>query len=287
MRNRVWIAGCAGLVAAGACADQRVTLRAEGAELAYDCAHPAARAADDAGRAVIRAYAINVVRDARNHGRLKAVDSLSQAFGAGDERTVERHVVRYVCTYGDPSSAAKRLYPESGSTPPEIVLARYTPHGAGTPFRLSEHRGRIVVLDFWGTYCKPCIQELPHLAAFSRQIGDPRLAVYTVLYHDRPAAAAQWLAEHHIDLPLLVDEGGAVKDATGTLGVPYTMVIGPDGKVAFANAYPGEELATYVRNTLADLGPAPSQPAAAAARKQRGEDEGDAGKRSPSVGRQR
>ena len=257
MRIRVWIAGCAGVLAAGGCADQRVTLRAKGAELAYDCARPAARATDDAGRAVIRAYAVNVVRDARNHGRLKAVDSLSQAFGAGDERTVERHVVRYVCTYGDPSSAAKRLYPESGSTPPEIVLARYTPQRAAPPFRLSEHRGRIVVLNFWGTYCKPCIEELPHLAAFSRQVNDPRLAVYTVLYHDRTAAGAKWLEDHHIGLPLLVDEGGAVKDATGSTGVPYTMVIGPDGKVAFANAYPGDELAAYVRNTLADLGPPP------------------------------
>jgi thiol-disulfide isomerase/thioredoxin len=262
MRIRVWVAGCAAFAVAGACADQRVTLRAKGAELAYDCARPAARATDESGRAVIHTYALNVVRDARNHGRLKAVDSLSQAFGAGDEAGVERHVVRYVCTYGDPSSAAKRLYPESASTPPEIVLARYTPQGTGTPFRLSEHRGRIVVLDFWGTYCKPCIKELPHMAAFAKEIGDPRLVVYTVLYHDRPAAAARWLADNHVDLPLLVDEGGAVKDATGTLGVPYTMVIGPDGKIAFANAYVGGELTAYVRNTLADLGPVPPTEAA-------------------------
>jgi peroxiredoxin len=255
MRIHVWMAGCVGLMAAGACADQRVTLRAKGGELAYDCGGPAAQATDDVGRAVIQSYAINVVRDARNHGRLKAVDSLSAAFGTGDERAVERHVVRYVCTFGDPSSAAKRLYPESGSTPPEIVLARYTPQGTGAPFRLSEHHGKIVVLNFWGTYCKPCKEELPHLAAFRREVSDPRLAIYTVLYHDRPAAGAKWLTDHQVDLPLLVDEGGKVKDATGTYGVPYTLVIGPDGKVAFANAYPGDEFATYVRNTLADLGP--------------------------------
>ena len=256
MRWMVWCAGSVAALATGACADQRVVLGRGAQALAYDCGDLRPQAKGDAGRGLIHGYAVNVVRDARNHGRLHAVDSLTQAFAQGDEPRVERHVVRYVCAFGDPSAAVRRVYPESGSTAPEIVLARYAgPKDTAPPFRLSQHRGRIVVLAFWGTYCKPCLRELPVLAKLAAQVNDPRLAVYTVLYHDRPQPAAEWLATHHVDLPLLVDEGGTVKDATGTIGVPMTLVVAPDGKVAFTNGYPNGELEAYIHGKLAELPP--------------------------------
>ena len=235
--NRLAVA--AGLaLAAWACGGEggRATLEGDAVRLTYDCASLRARARSDAERALVRAYAVNALRDARDHDRLSAADSIVAAYsgnGADDAARLERAVSRYVCAYGDVRAASARRFPERGSTPPDFALPLLADGGAaGDTVRLGELRGKVVILSFWATWCVPCRKELPELQDVAHRYRDQGVVLYTVLYQDRPSAAGPWLAELGVDVPVLLDRDEAVASAYRVRGVPHSYIIGRDGKVA-------------------------------------------------------
>lgn len=219
-----------------ACTDGHVTLEGEAARLSYDCERPRAAADDGPERELVREYAINATRDARDHDRLDAATPIMHAYEAGSDRQLEQAVVEYVCTYGDVRAAAVRRFPEAGSLATDFTLPQFgaaASDAAPRPFRLSEHRGKVVVVAFWATWCAPCVKELPELDRIARKYRDQGVVVYGVLHRDDPRTAQQWMRKHGVALPLLVDEDRRVATEYRVRGVPNTYVIGRDGRVAW------------------------------------------------------
>lgn len=92
--------------------------------------------------------------------------------------------------------------------------------------------GHGMVINFWATWCQPCIAEIPSLAALSRALAPHDIAVLA-LSSDRGGAnvVAAWFKEHDvIGLPILLDPRGALSDAWGGKGIPTTHIIARDGK---------------------------------------------------------
>ena len=124
---------------------------------------------------------------------------------------------------------------------------------AGQPFRLETQRGKYVLIDFWGTWCAPCIGEVPYLkqayATYSRDVFE----IVGIATDDEADAVQAFLDEHGTSWPqILQDEGGAndILNAYRVTGFPTTYLVGPDGKiVAKESALRGETLA----RTLAGL----------------------------------
>lgn len=233
--GRLGFASAASLVLIG-CSDSDVRLYgSEGLELAYDCAQPEAVARTDAERSLVREYAINAVRDARNRDALADADPIISAEEPGE---IELALVRYMCTHGDVRAASRRIFPESGSEAEDIELPHYSAQGPAVErFRLEEYRGSVVILNFWATWCAPCVEELPELHSVAERYRENGVVVFGVLHQDDPDRAAEFLRSLNVNLPLLIDRDERVARRYRVRGLPHTFIIDRQGKVF--HAWPG------------------------------------------------
>jgi thiol-disulfide isomerase/thioredoxin len=99
----------------------------------------------------------------------------------------------------------------------------------GTAIRLSDLKGRVVVLNFWGIWCKSCRQEIPHLSALDREWREKGLVVLGADYGDVPEDLAPFVQELEMSYPVLVDDGLA--DEYEVLVYPTSVVIDRRGRV--------------------------------------------------------
>jgi cytochrome c biogenesis protein CcmG/thiol:disulfide interchange protein DsbE len=114
-----------------------------------------------------------------------------------------------------------------GSVAPAFALADLD----GNPVRLEDLRGRPVVLNFWASWCGPCVEEFPLLReAADRHAGDD-LAIVGIVYQDRSEAARDFMARNGGSWPAVMDPGDRVAAAYGILGPPETFFIGRDGTI--------------------------------------------------------
>jgi thiol-disulfide isomerase/thioredoxin len=116
----------------------------------------------------------------------------------------------------------------TGEQAPAFVLAEIDPHGApGAPFALSDTRGKVAVVDFWATWCRPCIAAMPELEKLARTHAD--VAVITINLDD-PAAARALFNRRGYTIKLLADDGDT-SQRYGVSAIPHTVVIDQRGIV--------------------------------------------------------
>jgi len=103
---------------------------------------------------------------------------------------------------------------------------------SGKPQRLSEYKGRWVVVNFWATWCVPCIQEIPEIAAFRKAHGD--VAVIGVAIDVQDAAKTRAFASKvgH-DYPLVLSTDAVEKQLGAPKALPTTRIYDPSGKVIY------------------------------------------------------
>jgi peroxiredoxin len=100
----------------------------------------------------------------------------------------------------------------------------------GAEVSLESYRGRLVVLNFWATWCPPCVAEMPSLQRLEKTLGAEGLAVVTVSTDEDQEALREFVTRHGLTLPVLLDPGGQVaSDVYRTTGYPETFVVDPEG----------------------------------------------------------
>ena len=122
---------------------------------------------------------------------------------------------------------------------------------SGVTFRLEELRGKVVLLNFWATWCTPCRIDLPHIEALHREFSEQGLVVLGV--NSEPAAlAAGFFAEQGYSFPSLVDIGDQVARQYSVKSLPTTIVIDRSGNISnyLVGLHPEERL----RRELAKAG---------------------------------
>ena len=106
----------------------------------------------------------------------------------------------------------------------------------GSKFHLSADRGTVVVMNFWGSWCTPCRQEAPALAALARRFPPSVARFVGVDIRDDPASAEAFMRTFRVGYPSLNDPNDEVAlDFSGTVppaGIPTTLVIDRSGRIA-------------------------------------------------------
>ena len=103
---------------------------------------------------------------------------------------------------------------------------------AGDHWSLAQRRGKWVVVNFWATWCNPCLKEIPEIDAFDKERADVEVIGLAYEEIERPDMEA-FLKEHAFSYPVaLVDVYKGLPDFPIPKGLPMTYLIAPDGKVA-------------------------------------------------------
>jgi thiol-disulfide isomerase/thioredoxin/outer membrane lipoprotein-sorting protein len=182
-----------------------------------------------------RMVLLDSVRAEQNHPQLGPVYSVN--------------VTRMVVAEPDPALPADafRFHPESGmrrvrrfvQSSPEHAAMEGQPAGDFTlealgdarPVKLSALKGKVVLLDFWATWCGPCRGWLPIVAKARHTFESKGLVVYAVNERETEAKVRDYLAKQKLDIPVLMDLSGNVGSLYRASSIPLTVVVGRDGNV--------------------------------------------------------
>jgi peroxiredoxin len=132
----------------------------------------------------------------------------------------------------------------------------------GDKFHLAEHKGKIVVLDFWATWCSHCLETMPDFVRLSGDAAARNVEVVAVNLEETPAQIAAVLKRHQWQLPVALDRDGGVAAKYGVTAIPQTVIIGPDGKVLRHFIGGGPKLFQNIDESIRGLksGEPPSKP---------------------------
>ncbi|HUS33051.1 MAG TPA: TlpA disulfide reductase family protein [Kofleriaceae bacterium] len=115
-----------------------------------------------------------------------------------------------------------------GDPAPQLVLPHIGANGDfTTAFDLAQLKGKVVILDFWATWCNPCLKSMPHLDQLQRR--HPEIAVVAINIDD-PAGARALFDERRYSMQLVFGDQPA-QDRYGVSAIPHTVVIDRSGVV--------------------------------------------------------
>jgi thiol-disulfide isomerase/thioredoxin/outer membrane lipoprotein-sorting protein len=123
--------------------------------------------------------------------------------------------------------------PATGPLAPEWTLKSMD----GRDVRLADLRGRVVLLDFWATWCGPCRMAMPGVQRLHNKFAGKPVSIFGVNCKERGGTerAVQFIKDKGYTYPQLLDNG-FVANAYGVRGIPTFVVIGPDGRILFSGS---------------------------------------------------
>ena len=121
----------------------------------------------------------------------------------------------------------QRLTRLQGPPSPDFAMKQLD----GRPLRLSDYRGKIVLLDFWASWCTPCRDEVPRFVEWQSKYADRGLQVIGVAMDDNRADAEKFSREFHINYPVVAGSVEVADHYGGIFGLPANFVIARDGKI--------------------------------------------------------
>ena len=101
----------------------------------------------------------------------------------------------------------------------------------GGQLELSAYRGKVVLLDFWATWCDPCRDEIPHFAEMQDKYRDQGLQIIGISMDDEPEPVRDFYQKFKMNYPVVMGNAKIGEAYGGVLGLPIAFLIGRDGRI--------------------------------------------------------
>ncbi|MEX0805767.1 MAG: TlpA disulfide reductase family protein [Candidatus Binatia bacterium] len=118
--------------------------------------------------------------------------------------------------------------PKAPTLAPEFELK----DPAGKQLSLRELRGKVVLLNFWATWCVPCIEEMPAMEKLYQELEKDGLVILAVNFQESPERVKEFFTKHNLTFTALLDRDGKVSELYQAWALPVSVVINKDGEIA-------------------------------------------------------
>ncbi len=123
----------------------------------------------------------------------------------------------------------------------------------GSDISLSDYEGKFVVLNFWATWCPPCVKEMPALNKLHNKLSGSSLEVVGVHVGPALATVKQFLKDKPVDFDILIDKNMSLS-SWQVSGLPTTFLISPSGKVIYKatgeREWGSDEMVKFIRGVM-------------------------------------
>lgn len=122
----------------------------------------------------------------------------------------------------------------------------------GGELSLADYRGKGVILNFWGTFCKPCREEMPALESAYQKYKDKGVTIIGIDASEPQKAVAAYVKELGIDFPIVLDPGLETANAYQANELPYSVFIDPNARISHINIGQMDEqtIEKYIKSVL-------------------------------------
>jgi cytochrome c biogenesis protein CcmG, thiol:disulfide interchange protein DsbE len=151
---------------------------------------------------------------------------------SGDDGPPDGEVV----VIGEGASLDDRIPSTQQAPLPELTMAGFGSEDADL-VDLTSYRGAPLVVNFWASWCAPCVREMPDFQQFSEELGE-RVPLLGVNVQDAPANAQAFVDELGITYDLASDPAGELYAAVGGYGMPTTLFVDPGGTIVYRHTGP-------------------------------------------------
>jgi peroxiredoxin len=133
------------------------------------------------------------------------------------------------------------------------------PDLTGRRVELSSYRGKVVLMDFWATWCDPCREEIPHFIELQEKYGGEGLQIIGVSMDDGPEPVRDFCQRFKINYPVVMGNAKTGELYGGVLGLPIAFLIGRDGRITTRHigatdiSVLEKEIATLLRSSAAGI----------------------------------
>lgn len=125
--------------------------------------------------------------------------------------------------------AAGKMQPWTGGPTPPLALRDL----AGKEHKLADYKGKVVILNFWATWCDPCREEMPAMQRLQDKLAGKPFVILAVDYGEGPPRIGEFLRKVPVRFTVLLDRDTSAATAWKVKVLPTTLVIDPEQKVRF------------------------------------------------------
>jgi peroxiredoxin len=152
----------------------------------------------------------------------------------------------------DSTNKLRLEFPKTPAAAPNFELK----DPAGKPLSLKDFRGKVVFLNFWATWCPPCIEEMPAMEKLHQELEKDGLVMLAVNFQEGPERVKEFFTQHNLTFTPLLDRDGKVTEQYQAWGLPVSVVINRRGQIAAratgSKDWHSDEARQFFKKLLAD-----------------------------------